>query len=203
MAKTAKAVPEKNTRTRIIENATKQFYERGFERVTFTQIAHAAGISQPALYNHFNDKMEVLMACTLEGVAAGQSYINSFIDPLASAKKKFESYIIGNLKWVQTHAPEAHCLLAVYYYAMSEPLARQVYDRVEQGGRERIEGFLAQAHHEKVWNIKNTKHCAELVHSLLVGEMIKLLHKSSSIPTKQLETKMCKTIFEFVEKGSL
>ncbi len=51
------------TRKRILDVALKAFGEASFREVTTRQIAHAAGVSLPALQYHFGDKEGLYRAC--------------------------------------------------------------------------------------------------------------------------------------------
>lgn len=53
-----------NTKEKILEAAEELVLEKGFEKVTLTDIASRVGISQPALYKHFKNKSEVWESLT-------------------------------------------------------------------------------------------------------------------------------------------
>jgi AcrR family transcriptional regulator len=68
-------------RERILEEAVKLFYERGFSGTTLDDIAGKLGVTKPFIYTHFRSKVELLEAIcrpTIEmsleaiAVAAGQ-----------------------------------------------------------------------------------------------------------------------------------
>jgi AcrR family transcriptional regulator len=49
-------------RGRILERASRLFYERGFGATSIRDIAEAVGISSSTMYHHFRDKQDVLHA---------------------------------------------------------------------------------------------------------------------------------------------
>lgn len=52
-------------RERILEEAVKLFYERGFSGTTLDDIAGKLGVTKPFIYTHFRSKVELLAAlCT-------------------------------------------------------------------------------------------------------------------------------------------
>ncbi len=55
-------MPGNETRERIIEEADRLFYERGFEHASFAQIAEAVNISRGNFYHHFKSKDDILQA---------------------------------------------------------------------------------------------------------------------------------------------
>src|SRR5579875_3266469 len=50
-------------RERILEEAVKLFYERGFSGTTLDDIAGKLGVTKPFIYTHFRSKVELLEAC--------------------------------------------------------------------------------------------------------------------------------------------
>ncbi|MFG1499393.1 TetR/AcrR family transcriptional regulator [Halobacteriovorax sp. XZX-3] len=51
-----------STRDEIIKNADRLFYEQGFEKTSFTDIAREVQISRGNFYHHFKSKDEILSA---------------------------------------------------------------------------------------------------------------------------------------------
>jgi AcrR family transcriptional regulator len=49
-------------RERILEEAVKLFYERGFNATTLDDIAAELGVTKPFIYTHFRSKVELLAA---------------------------------------------------------------------------------------------------------------------------------------------
>ena len=69
MAKALAQAPARKgpqTAIRIREAALELFSRLGFERVTMGEIAAAAGVSQPALHYHFQDKAQLWRAAMLQ-----------------------------------------------------------------------------------------------------------------------------------------
>ena len=52
-------------RERILQEAVKLFYERGFTGTTLDDIAAALGVTKPFIYTHFKSKVELLGAICL------------------------------------------------------------------------------------------------------------------------------------------
>ncbi len=53
----------RDTRLDIINAARENFARKGFQGATIAEIAEAAGISEGAIYRHFNSKHELLVEC--------------------------------------------------------------------------------------------------------------------------------------------
>lgn len=120
------------TRDKILETATKLVVEKGFDKVSLTEIANAVGISQPALYKHFKNKNEVFETLSLAWldemlkdifpfvVKSDQTQAEIIHDWLwTMAKAKFDSYqneremfilhtnyVGGNLPLAQKHVQD-------------------------------------------------------------------------------------------------
>lgn len=48
---------------RVIESASQQFLEQGFDRASMESIAQSSGVSKMTLYNYFPSKSQLLEAC--------------------------------------------------------------------------------------------------------------------------------------------
>ena len=57
----AKKIPVTDTRSLILKNSIQLFSEQGYEGVSMRNIADAANISAPGLYNHFKDKQSLYL----------------------------------------------------------------------------------------------------------------------------------------------
>jgi AcrR family transcriptional regulator len=57
------------TRERILEEATKLIAERGYRSTTMKVVAECVGITEPAVYRHFDGKEQLLVAVFSEAVA--------------------------------------------------------------------------------------------------------------------------------------
>lgn len=57
-----------STRDRILAGAAQMIRDRGIGRVTTREIARAAGVSEGSLFNHFQDKLDLLGAVLAEGL---------------------------------------------------------------------------------------------------------------------------------------
>lgn len=62
---TRREADKARSRTLILDAAARLFAERGFESVTFGDIARAAGISRPLIYFHFKDRDELFLETVL------------------------------------------------------------------------------------------------------------------------------------------
>ena len=56
------ATHREQVRERVFDALRRQLYERGFDTVTLSGVAAAAGVGRTALYNHFPDRQALLVA---------------------------------------------------------------------------------------------------------------------------------------------
>jgi AcrR family transcriptional regulator len=68
-------------RDRILEEAVKLFYERGFSGTTLDDIAGKLGVTKPFIYTHFRSKVELLEAVC-------RPTIEMSLDAIASAAQR-------------------------------------------------------------------------------------------------------------------
>jgi AcrR family transcriptional regulator len=57
------------TRERILEEATKLIAERGYRSTTMKVVAECVGVTEPAVYRHFDGKEQLLLAVFSEAVS--------------------------------------------------------------------------------------------------------------------------------------
>ncbi|RJQ78210.1 TetR/AcrR family transcriptional regulator [Pseudonocardiaceae bacterium YIM PH 21723] len=79
------------TRERIFTAFAGLLYERGFDAVTLSEIATAAGVGRTAMYNHFPDKESLLVAYAIEeteryltGLRSALREVETPVDSLAT-----------------------------------------------------------------------------------------------------------------------
>jgi AcrR family transcriptional regulator len=72
-------------RRQILAGARKAFAELGYERTTVDQIAASAGVSKATVYNHFEDKKAVFVACFSEEADEMRASLRASLGDPASA----------------------------------------------------------------------------------------------------------------------
>jgi AcrR family transcriptional regulator len=88
-------------RERILQEAVKLFYERGFTGTTLDDIAAELGVTKPFIYTHFRSKVELLAALcrptiemSLEAVASGAESKGTPTERLRKAMEGFAKVIL-------------------------------------------------------------------------------------------------------------
>lgn len=84
--------PRGEARAAILEAARRLFAARGFAQVTVADIADAAQVGRGTLYQHWESKEDLLLACCLESLAALQARVERLaadapLDPAAALRR--------------------------------------------------------------------------------------------------------------------
>src|SRR5476651_2584825 len=89
-------------RERILEEAVKLFYERGFTGTTLDDIAAELGVTKPFIYTHFRGKVELLAALckptielSLEAVANAAAQTGTPTERLRRAIHDFTKVVLN------------------------------------------------------------------------------------------------------------
>ncbi len=105
--------PKKHSKRReeILQVAAKLFNEKGYKATSVKDIAAVAGIEAASLYNHIENKQEVLQVLLL---AVAEKF-NAAIDLISvqeiPAKQKLEQIIEAHLEIVFQHRNSVHLIL--------------------------------------------------------------------------------------------
>lgn len=98
----SRASKGEQTSARIRQTALDLFSRLGFERVTMADIAAAAGVSQPALHYHFQDKAQLWRAAMLdlaEVIAAEMRMLASAVDAPRVARIRMAVRVFLRVSW--------------------------------------------------------------------------------------------------------
>lgn len=98
------------TREKLLEAAIELFGSRGFESTSMKDLAAAAGVRAPAIYNHFSSKEDVLVAASTWALHDFHSQVVSTDEPSLPTRVRLEglvrrhvNYQLDNLKLAKSH----------------------------------------------------------------------------------------------------
>lgn len=132
------SAPER--RRQLLDVAIEVFGERGFHNTSMNDVANAAGITKPVLYQHFASKRD-LYAALLEAVGAG--LIDRITGAVASATRPKEMVDLGFQAWFRFVAEEPAAFALLYSgESRQDPEFSQQAARVEQQLADTIVGLL-------------------------------------------------------------
>ena len=154
------------TRERLISATTRLMCERGLARMSTRDIARTAGVAEGALYHHFADKAELLLAV----IQAGMGEFKQVVDSLALQVGKRS--VRANLEQVARAALDFHLRVAPMVCSLYSDRAlllrvRQILDRQKLGPGESGAALAAYLEAEqrlgRVTPGANTRAAAELL----------------------------------------
>jgi hypothetical protein len=90
--------------------------------------------------------------------------------------KRLSQYIRANFEFFRKYRREAYAISAVYLFAQSHEKLKQAYDQIQSNSLERFEATVLQVSYERGKKLKDSKGVAEILHSMMVGEVYKVLH---------------------------
>lgn len=104
MQATAAISPGKGERTsaRIRDAALELFSRLGFERVTMAELAAAAGVSQPTLHYHFQDKSQLWRAAMLQlraVIAEEERLLEAAVDAPPTVQLRMAMRLFLRISW--------------------------------------------------------------------------------------------------------
>lgn len=169
------------TKQRIVDSSIELFFKNGYAQVSFQDIADTVELSQPALYNYFDNKVDILGTCAKHSSETATEYVKSQIDPMAPPKAQLKSFIEANLKWFHGHPSKTSAICSALYFSTESSKIEEVRSRIEKLSIEKIEVVVQQGHLAKSWNCKDIATKARLIHSLLNGEVFKQFHSPKAL----------------------
>jgi AcrR family transcriptional regulator len=105
MIATARIVSERpDTRERLLVAAVKLFGERGVEATSMRDLASAAGIQAPSIYNHFGSKEELLEAALTWTIGAFLARVTARDDPAQNPLVRLKGLVTRHVQFQIEHA---------------------------------------------------------------------------------------------------
>ena len=98
-------------RERILQEAVRLFYERGFTATTLDDVANALGVTKPFIYTHFKSKTELLAAICLPTIQMSVDAAANAVRGKGSAAERLRRLIVDFTKVVLVRQPN----IAVYF----------------------------------------------------------------------------------------
>jgi TetR/AcrR family transcriptional regulator, cholesterol catabolism regulator len=98
-------------RERILEEAVKLFYERGFSGTTLDDIAGKLGVTKPFIYTHFRSKVELLEAICRPTIEMSLEAIARAAEQRGSAAERLYNGVVNFTKVVL----QRQANIAVYF----------------------------------------------------------------------------------------
>ncbi|MBT8321155.1 MAG: TetR/AcrR family transcriptional regulator [Eudoraea sp.] len=158
-------------REKILEKATDLFLNLGFKSVTMDDLANEMAISKKTIYTHFENKTQLVKACTLhvfDSIAEGIDYICSLDKNPIEELYEIKRFVMCHLRdekaspqfQLQKYYPQIHeTLRDKQFEMMSECVLENVKEGIEMGiYRENLDpGFVSRIYFAGVTSLKDPR----------------------------------------------
>ncbi len=98
-------------RERILEEAVKLFYERGFNGTTLDDIAAELGVTKPFIYTHFRSKVDLLAALCKPTIEMSLAAVTGASEQPGTVTERLYMAVFGFTKVVLQRQPN----IAIYF----------------------------------------------------------------------------------------
>lgn len=161
------------TKVLVIEKAIDLSFKEGWGQVNFNKLAKLCNLSQSAFYKYFKNKTDLMLHCQLHCAGNGRDFIDKYINNDEAADIRLTSYIRGNLMWAKEHPSHVQMISSMYYFSNNNPSIHEVFKTITETGLGRVRSILLAGVREKIWQIDDLELLVDLIHSYLVGKIIK------------------------------
>jgi AcrR family transcriptional regulator len=98
------------TREQLLEAAMELFATRGFHATSMKDLASAAGVSPPSIYNHFASKESVLAAALAEGLRWFHEGVVEPDDETLPPAIRLEGLVRRHVAWQAVRSPDVRAI---------------------------------------------------------------------------------------------
>ncbi len=188
----------KSTKSRILEVALRLFGKQGYYETSIQQIADEVGITQPAVFIHFKNKMLLFEALRSWVAEDNRRYVDGQISIYDSAMESLSMHIFLNIKWALENPEKFQIILLLYYFSCSNSKMKELNQAALESGEVRILKYILAASREGSIETKKTKALSEQLHAFTIGYAIKVFNSNEPIVLSTLR----KVIKEYILKVS-
>jgi AcrR family transcriptional regulator len=89
-------------RAQLLEVAGEAFAEHGYHGASMEQLAEAAGVSKPVLYQHFSSKHELYLAVVRDAVGEMEEVVRGALEGTADNRTRIHGAIAAYFDFVET-----------------------------------------------------------------------------------------------------
>ncbi len=126
----AKNNSKENTRERIINSAKKLFAEQGYQKTTVVDISRQAGLSEAALYDHFQGKEDLLLMIPDLWVSELLQDLDDQLFGIKGAVNKLRKYLWWYMRRVE-QSPQDAKIVYLFLKTNANFLNTEVYSNVK------------------------------------------------------------------------
>lgn len=119
------------TRSRLLDAALTQFSQKGYAATGIREILQAAGVTQPTLYHHFNDKASVLLALIEQHYGESQKRLAEILATEPSVAGKLTVFVTSSFEHCCLD-PRVPRLMFQTYFGPTVPEIDGVLDKLTE-----------------------------------------------------------------------
>ena len=153
----AARLPAARRRRQLLDVALRVFAERGFDGTSMSELAEAAGVTKPVLYQHFGSKRDLYLEL-LEDV--GRQLQDAVTKGIAGADRPHAQVLGGFRAYFQFVAEHRDAFRLLF-------LGSSRHDRVFAAALERVEESMAEAIAPLIEAGIDSAHRRQLAHALV------------------------------------
>jgi AcrR family transcriptional regulator len=112
-AQREKALSE--TRRKLLEAATREFAELGFDNANVDRISQAAGFAKGTIYNYFESKRAIMLALIEEFSDAHVAYLTQEVHQEVNADRRIERFFKAGFEFVVQHLAQGRVVVNNLY----------------------------------------------------------------------------------------
>ncbi|MCP3101511.1 TetR/AcrR family transcriptional regulator [Myxococcus sp. K15C18031901] len=133
-------------RAQILGGASQVFSELGYERASVDQIAARAGVSKATVYNHFEDKKALFLACFSEGITAMEDQLNALLDtPTGNLERDLQQIGEALLRLILSPVLVKRYLVFAAQADQFPELGEELFEQGVWSGYQRMARYLERA----------------------------------------------------------
>ncbi|MBN8536661.1 MAG: TetR/AcrR family transcriptional regulator [Deltaproteobacteria bacterium] len=184
------------TKEKIIEIATKHFFQFGLYEVTYQGIATEAGLTQPAIYRHFQSMDDLFLAACQHWDAKAREVVYEDSRSLAPATTQLKNYVERHFTYTAKNRSHDSLVFGLYYYSIRSKKMFAYYSELRSSAVKNLEVILKFGNIDGSWKVRDTASVAETTHSLIAGEIFKFLIQ----PMEESVTKRSARVLSAIKK---
>lgn len=199
MGTAVKKTKGENTRELILETAISLLAKKGYEQMSFQEIADTCNLSQAAPLYHFKSK-EGLFREAIEYIRKNRTkWVSYDIQVKDDAYQRLLKYFRGRIDWANVYRFEAVVFSLLSHFAAFNKDFAELYQSILKDERDEIESLIAAGLREKIFHTQqHTSLLAEILHDAILGMTINLLAGRGVLSTPRQWEKKIKYILQSV-----
>jgi AcrR family transcriptional regulator len=127
-------------RQQLLEVAGGLFAEHGFHGLSMEQLADAAGVSKPVLYQHFPSKQELYLALVNGAIAEMESQVRKALDGTRDNRARVEGAIAAYFDFVE----DRRSRLVFGAYELADPDVREAVEQANARTAQTVGQLIAE-----------------------------------------------------------